>query len=52
MRDRHLTYKNQNGIIGINKEPNRGETKAKAALAERMRALGYSEEMIRELMGV
>ena len=29
-----------------------GETKAKAALADRMRALGYSEEMIRELMGV
>ena len=27
-----------------------GETKAKAALAERMRAKGYSEDMIRELI--
>lgn len=29
-----------------------GEAKAKDDMAERMRTLGYSEDMIRELMGV
>ncbi len=37
---------------GMEKGMEKGETKAKAALAERMRTLGYSEDMIRELMGV
>ena len=35
---------------GIEKGIEQGETKAKAALADRMRAKGYSEDMIRELM--
>ncbi len=35
---------------GIEKGIEQGETKAKAALADRMRAKGYSEDMIRELI--
>ena len=35
---------------GMKKGREEGETKAKAALAERMRAKGYSEDMIRELI--
>ena len=36
---------------GIAEGMEKGETKAKAALADRMRAKGYSEDMIRELIG-
>ena len=35
---------------GIEKGIEQGEMKAKAALADRMRAKGYSEDMIRELI--
>ena len=35
---------------GIAEGIEQGETKAKAALADRMRAKGYSEDMIRELI--
>ncbi len=56
-RDSGYTEGRSEGIAegmekGMEKGREEGETKAKAALAERMRALGYSEDMIRELMGV
>ena len=54
-RDSGYTEGRSEGIAegmekGMEKGREEGETKAKAALADRMRAKGYSEDMIRELI--